>query len=113
MKKMILLRVRIKDEKPVDRKERKPVSGIMKPRKEVREMERMTVRQLAMVIQETERLYISPIDDISCEVEITNMLRAYTGIMNLEVITLTHHEEGYTATVDMPPAAIAALAEVR
>jgi hypothetical protein len=73
----------------------------------------MTVGQLAMVIQETERLYISPIDDISCEVEITNMLRAYTGIMNLEVITLTNHEEGYTATVDLPPAAIAALAEVK
>lgn len=72
-------------------------------------MDKMRVGQLAMAVGEEERIYISSIYDISIDVELTRELRAYTGILTLEVLTLTHHEEGYTAVVDLPAAAIAAL----
>lgn len=70
-------------------------------------MQRMTVGQLAMAVNE--RIHISSIYDISVDVELTTELRAYTGILTLEILTLTHHEEGYTACVDLPAAAVAAL----
>lgn len=70
-------------------------------------MKRMTVDQLTMSVNE--RIYLCSIYDISVEVELTRELRAYTGILTLEILTLTHHEEGYTACVDLPAAAIAAL----
>lgn len=70
-------------------------------------MERMTIRQLTMVTNE--RVFICSIYDISQDVELTTELRAYTGILTLEILTLTHHEEGFTAAVDLPAAAIAGL----
>lgn len=70
-------------------------------------MERMTIRQLTMATND--RIFISSIYDISKDVELTTELRAYTGILTLEILTLTHHEEGYTAIVDLPAAAVAAL----
>lgn len=72
-------------------------------------MERMTIRQLTMAVGKEDRIYISSIYDVSRDVELTLELRAYTGILTLEVLNLTHHEEGYTAIVDLPAAAIAAL----
>ena len=72
-------------------------------------MERMTIRQLLAAINKEERVFICSIYDISRDVELTMELRAYTGILTLEVLTLTHHEEGYTAVIDLPAAAIAAL----
>lgn len=70
-------------------------------------MRRMTVGQLAMSVND--RIYISSMYDISREVELTTELRAYTGILTLEVLTMTHNEEGYTVCVDLPAAAVAAL----
>lgn len=70
-------------------------------------MKRMTVGQLAMSVNE--RVYICSMYDISVEVELTQELRAYTGLLTLEILTLTHHEEGYAACVDLPAASIAAL----
>lgn len=70
-------------------------------------MKRMTVGQLAMSVND--RIFICSIYDVSEDVELITELRAYTGILTLEVLTLTHHEEGYTACVDLPAAAIAAL----
>lgn len=72
-------------------------------------MERMTIRQLTMAVGKEDRIYISSIYDVSRDVELTLELRAYTGILTLEVLNLTNHEEGYTAIVDLPAAAIAAL----
>lgn len=70
-------------------------------------MKRMTIGQLTM--SANERIYLCSIYDVSVDVELTQELRAYTGLLTLEVLTLTHHEEGYTACVDLPAAAIAAL----
>ena len=70
-------------------------------------MKRMTVGQLAMTVNE--RIFICSIYDISHDVELTQELRAYTGILTLEILTLNHHEEGYMACVDLPAAAVAAL----
>lgn len=72
-------------------------------------MQNMTVSQLARAVDQNERIYISSLYDISHDVELTTELRAYTGILNLEVLTLTHHEEGYTAVVDLPAAVMEAL----
>jgi len=72
-------------------------------------MKRMTVGQLTMAANKEERIYISSLYDISRDVELTLELRAYTGILTLEILTLTHHEDGYIAVVDLPAAAVAAL----
>ncbi len=86
-------------------------SDIMEARKGVKEMGRMTVGQLAMAVGKEDRIYISSIYDISRDVELTDHLRAYTGILTLEVLALSHHEDGFIAVIDLPEAAIAALAE--
>lgn len=86
-------------------------SDIMGARKEVKDMGRMTVGQLAMAVGKEDRIYISSIYDISHDVELTNKLRAYTGILTLEVLSLSHHEDGFIAVIDLPAAAIAAIAE--
>ena len=72
-------------------------------------MNRMTVGQLTMAVNKDERIYISSLYDISRDVELTLELRAYTGILTLEILTLSHHEDGYIAVVDLPAAAVAAL----
>ena len=72
-------------------------------------MNRMTVGQLAMVVNKEDKIYISSIYDISRDVELTNELRAYTGILTLEVLSLSYYEDGFIAVVDMPAEAIAAL----
>ena len=72
-------------------------------------MERMTIGQLTMAVNKEERIYISSLYDISRDVELTLELRAHTGILTLEVITLSHHEDGYLAVVDLPAAAVAAM----
>ncbi|MBQ9631322.1 MAG: hypothetical protein IJV04_00170 [Lachnospiraceae bacterium] len=72
-------------------------------------MKRMTISQLAAAVNETDRIYISSIYDISHDVELTRERRAYTGILTLEVLSLSHHEDGFIAVVDLPAAAIAAL----
>ena len=71
-------------------------------------MRRMTLWQLTMAIND-DRIYISSIYDISTEVELTKELRTYTGILTLEILSLSHHEDGFIAVVDLPAAAIAAL----
>ena len=93
------------------RKDWERTSDIMKAGKEGKDMERMTVGQLAMAVGKEDRIYISSIYDISRDVELTNQLRAYTGILSLEVLSLAHHEDGFIAVIDLPAAAIAALAE--
>lgn len=70
---------------------------------------RMTVGQLAKAVSEGERIFLCSLYDISREVELTMELKAYTGILTLEILSLSHTEEGYTAVVDLPAAAIAAL----
>ena len=70
-------------------------------------MKRMTVGQLAM--SASDRIYISSIYDVSRDVELTTELRAYTGILTLEILSLAHHGDGFIACVDLPAAAIAAL----
>lgn len=72
-------------------------------------MQRMTIGQLLMAVDKEERIYISSIYDISRDVELTLELRAYTGILTLEILSLSHHEDGFIAVVDLPAAAIAAL----
>lgn len=72
-------------------------------------MKRMTVGQLTMAVNKDERIYISSLYDISRDVELTTELRAYTGILTLEILTLSHHEDGYMACVDLPAEAVAAL----
>ena len=72
-------------------------------------MKRMTVGQLTMAVNKDERIYISSLYDISRDVELTLELRAYTGILTLEILTLSHHEDGYIAVVDLPAEAVAAL----
>ena len=72
-------------------------------------MQRMTVGQLAMAVGNEDRIYICSIYDISIDVELTTELRAYTGILNLEILTLTHSEDGFIAVIDLPAAAVAAL----
>lgn len=89
----------------------KRTSDIMEARKGVKEMGRMTVGQLAMAVGKEDRIYISSIYDISRDVELTDHLRAYTGILTLEVLALSHHEDGFIAVIDLPEAAIAALAD--
>lgn len=70
-------------------------------------MKRMTVGQLAMTVND--RIYISSIYDISRDVELTTELRAYTGILTLEILSLAHHEDGFIACVDLPAAAVEVL----
>lgn len=70
-------------------------------------MQRMTVGQLAMAVND--RIFLCSIYDVSRDVELTTELRAYTGILTLEILTLTHSEDGYIACVDLPAAAFAAL----
>lgn len=72
-------------------------------------MQRMTVGQLAMAVGNEDRIYISSIYDISRDVGLTKELRSYTGILTLEILSLSHHEDGFIACVDLPAAAIAAL----
>lgn len=70
-------------------------------------MKRMTIGQLLMTVNE--RIFICSLYDISHDVELTQELRAYTGILTLEILTMSHNEEGYMACVDLPAAAVAAL----
>lgn len=72
-------------------------------------MKRMTVGQLAMAVNKEDKIYISSIYDVSRDVELTNELRAYTGILTLEVMSLSHHGDGFIAVVDLPAEAITAL----
>lgn len=70
---------------------------------------RMTVGQLAQAVGKDERIAISSMYDISHDVELTMERRSYTGIMTLEIVTLSHDGQGFIAVVDLPAAAIAAL----
>ena len=70
-------------------------------------MKRMTIGQLLMTVNE--RIFICSMYDVSHDVELTQELRAYTGLLTLEILTLSHNEEGYMACVDLPAAAVAAL----
>ena len=70
---------------------------------------RMTVGQLARAVSEGERIFLCSLYDISRETELTMKLKAYTGILTLEILTLSHNGDGYVAIVDLPAAAIAAL----
>ena len=70
---------------------------------------RMTVGQLARSVGEEDRVFISSLYDISRDAELTMELKAYTGILTLEVLTLSHNGDGFVAIVDLPAAAIAAL----
>lgn len=70
---------------------------------------RMTVGQLARAVGEEDRVFISSLYDISRDAELTMELKAYTGILTLEILSLSRTEEGFTAVVDLPAAAIAAL----
>lgn len=70
---------------------------------------RMTVGQLARAVNEGERIFLCSLYDISRETELTMKLKAYTGILTLEILTLSHNGDGFVAIVDLPAAAIAAL----
>lgn len=70
---------------------------------------RMTVGQLARAAGEEDRIFLCSLYDLSREVELTMGLKAYTGILTLEILSLSRTEEGFTAVVDLPAAAIAAL----
>lgn len=73
---------------------------------------RMTVGQLARAVNEGERIFLCSLYDISRETELTMKLKAYTGILTLEILTLSHNGDGFVAIVDLPAAAIAALNEL-
>ena len=70
---------------------------------------RMTVGQLARAVGEEDRVFISSLYDISRDAELTMELKSYTGILTLEILTLSHSVDGFVAIVDLPAAAIAAL----
>lgn len=70
---------------------------------------RMTVGQLARAVSEGDRIFLCSLYDLSREVKLTMGLKAYTGILTLEVLTLSHNGDGFVAIVDLPAAAIAAL----
>ena len=70
-------------------------------------MKRMTVGQLAMTVNE--RIFLCSMYDVSHDVELTRELRAYTGILTLEILTMSCNEDGYMVCVDLPAAAVAAL----
>ena len=70
----------------------------------------MTVGQLARATRgNEERIFISSLYDVSHDIELTMELRAFSGIMNLEILTLSHHEDGFVAIVDLPAEAVSAL----
>ena len=69
----------------------------------------MTVGQLYMAIGKEDRLILSSLYDISIEVELQQTLIGYSAIMGLEVCSLSGHDGTYTAYIDIPSDAIAAL----
>lgn len=70
----------------------------------------MTIGQLARATRgNEERIFISSLYDVSHDIELTMELRAFSGIMNLEILTLSYHEDGFVAIVDLPAEAVAAL----
>lgn len=78
-------------------------------------VEKMTIRQLcASVHDEAIHIYPKPCyikegADVPT-VELTNYVRAFEGIMSLEVFALKHNCFGFIAEVDLPPEVIEALA---
>lgn len=75
---------------------------------------KMTIRQLDMAARETiylqARSCYSKAGQAMKTVELTDYMRAFDGVMSLEVFELTHFSKGYIAEVDMPPELIEALA---
>ena len=75
---------------------------------------RMTIRQLATATKAP--IYLQSLqcyrkkDQSSPAVKLTDYLRAYSGIMGLEVFALSNAAQCYIAEVDIPPDVIDALA---
>jgi len=78
------------------------------------ETSRMTIKQLDKAVKDSIYLQAKKYYRTNAApmrlVELSDYIRSYSGIMNLEVFTLTHFNKGYIAEVDLPPALIDALA---
>ena len=77
--------------------------------------EKLTVRQLSAAVSEpvylhTQLGHIDDIDNVK-SVKLTTYLRAYDGVIGLEVFSVRHNRLGFLAAVDLPPGVIEALAK--
>jgi len=74
----------------------------------------MTIQQLSSAVQEP--IYLQSLQcyrkekPASPAVKLTDYMRAYTGIMSLEIFTLSSAAQCYIVEVDLPPEMLDALA---
>lgn len=74
--------------------------------------QRITVGQLALVTDEKERIYLKSLIDHHSDtlVEVTKHVRAFPGVMNMEIYSLAYVEDkGFVVEVGIPRQVVEAI----